>query len=386
MKKINKKIKIAIVSDAIYPYNKGGKEKRVYEISTRLAKRGYDVTIYCMKWWGGKKISSNNIRIENGVKLHAISNYYPLYSGPRRSFKQAILFSISTLKLIREDFDIVDADHMPHLVLFPLKAICLLKRKKLFATWNEVWGRKYWKEYLGKLGNIAYIIEWLSVRMPDEIISVSEHTARKLKKELKVKQLIHTIPLGINYDEINEIEPSTQKSDIIYAGRLLEHKNVDLIIKSISFLKTNFINIRCLIVGNGPEEKNLKELVRKNGLQGNVIFLDFLQDHKDLYSLIKSSKVFAFPSTREGFGLAALEANACGIPFVTSNHENNAAKNLIGEEKNGESAKLEITDFSNKMLQLMKPSQKVNKGKYTEYAQNYDWNNITNIIEEVYSL
>src|SRR5476651_2229832 len=97
---------IAIVSDAIYPYNKGGKEKRIYEISTRLSKKGYEVHIYCMKWWKSKE----SIRTENNVTLHAISKLYPLYSGQRRSFLQAILFALSTLKLLREEFDFIEVD------------------------------------------------------------------------------------------------------------------------------------------------------------------------------------------------------------------------------------------------------------------------------------
>ena len=164
--------KIAIVSDAIYPYNKGGKEKRIFEISTRLANAGNEVHIFTMKWWKEK----TNHKIENNVNLHAISPLYPLYSGKRRSIKQATYFALSCFRLLREKFDIIEADHMPHLVLFSLKIVTLLKRKKLYATWNEVWGKSYWVEYLGHLGAIAYIIEWISARLPDKIIAVSEHT------------------------------------------------------------------------------------------------------------------------------------------------------------------------------------------------------------------
>src|SRR5680860_553087 len=107
-------MKIAFVSDAIYPYNEGGKEKRLFEVTTRLAKRGYDINLYCMKWWKGSRD-----KIENGVHLHAICKYYSLYSGERRSIVQALMFGTACLKLIKEDFDIIDVDHMPH---FP----CLL--------------------------------------------------------------------------------------------------------------------------------------------------------------------------------------------------------------------------------------------------------------------
>jgi glycosyltransferase involved in cell wall biosynthesis len=106
------RMKIAFVSDAIYPYNKGGKEKRIYEISTRLAKRGHNVHVYCMKWWKEKGIH----RIENGVHLHAISRYYSLYFGKRRSIKEAVMFAFACFKLIREDFDVINVDHIPHFV------------------------------------------------------------------------------------------------------------------------------------------------------------------------------------------------------------------------------------------------------------------------------
>lgn len=389
----NKKLKIAIVSDAIYPYNKGGKEKRIYEMSTRLAKAGHDVHIYCMKWWAGKE----KTRVENEVTLHAISKLYPLYSGPRRSIKQAIMFALSCFKLIKEDFDVIEVDHMPHFVLFSTKAVTLLKKKKLHVTWNEVWGRKYWREYLSShsrgrgnpvdinkffLAEVAYIIEWLSARMPDKVIAVSEHTKNKLLNDLKVKKEIFVVPNGISFDEIKDVRPAQEKSDIIFSGRLLSHKNIDLLIASIDLMRINYPNIKCVIVGKGPEENNLKDLVNKLGLQNNIIFYDFLEDHKDLYALMKSSKVFAFPSTREGFGIVALEANASGIPVITIDHKDNATKDLITNGKNGEVIQLDEKKIAEKVMHYLS-SENINND-YTEIITNYDWQTLAKRVEEVY--
>ena len=49
-------MKIAFVSDIIYPYSKGGKEIRSYYLARELAKQGYDVHFYTMKFWKGKDI------------------------------------------------------------------------------------------------------------------------------------------------------------------------------------------------------------------------------------------------------------------------------------------------------------------------------------------
>src|SRR5664279_4133987 len=132
------KARIAIVSDAVYPYNKGGKETRIHELSTRLVRSGHDVTIYTMKWWS----TPEKTRIEEGVTLQAISPLYPLYNGERRSIKEGILFGLACFGLLWKKFDVLDVDHMPYFPLFSLKVVSLLRRKPMLATWHEVWGRE----------------------------------------------------------------------------------------------------------------------------------------------------------------------------------------------------------------------------------------------------
>lgn len=371
-------MKLAFISDAIYPYNLGGKEKRIYEVTTRLAKSGHSVHIYTMKWWKGK-----DVKLENGVYLHAISKKYALYKNQRRSIRQALMFSLNCFKLIKEDFDVIDADHMPHLVLFPLKIVAILKRKKLFVTWNEVWGLTYWVEYMGILGNVSYVIEKLSVLMPSEIISVSNHTSKKLVKELSFKRKINTIPNGIDFKKVQTIKVAAQKSDIIYAGRLLSHKNIDILIKAVGLLYKKNPNITCFIVGEGPEKKNLIKITKQAGLEKNIKFFDFFKSQNTLYSLIKASKVFVLPSTREGFGIVVIEANALGISVVTTNHKDNAAKDLINS-LNGLTVSLEERNLADATYKLI--NKKVNKKALENFAKTYDWDKIAKKIEGVYKI
>ncbi len=83
----------------------------------------------------------------------------------------------------------------------------------------------------------------------------------------------------------------------------------------------------CVIVGDGPERQNLEELANRLGVQGSVRFTGFLPE--DPYGLMKSSRLFVFPSRREGFGLVVLEAAACGLPVIAVEAENNAAASLV---------------------------------------------------------
>ena len=323
-------MKIAYVSDAIYPYNKGGKEKRLYDISTRLAARGHTVDMYCMKWWDSPELH----RLENGVHLHAISPYYPLYDGERRSIKQGILFGLHCLKLLFARFDVIDVDSMPFFPILFTRIVCWLRLKRMYATWHEVWGLSYWREYLGAKGVVAFFIEWLSTRLPDYIISVSPLTTRRLDTHMHRRRGVETISCGIDSAHIRSVRPSPHTTDVLYAGRLLKHKNVPMLLQALYLLIEKGVEVRTLIVGHGPEKENLVEQAESLQLGESIEFIDFLPHHDDILARMKSAKVFVLPSEREGFGLAAIEANACGIPFITLDSPTNATT-YLAEKGNG---------------------------------------------------
>src|SRR3989344_2650244 len=343
-------MRIALVSDSIYPYNKGGKEIRSYELAKKLSENKYKVDFYTMKFWKGK----NSIK-KYGFNLHGISKEYPLYINQRRSIKQGILFGLSAFKLLRKNFDVLDADHMVYFHIWPCKLACLIKRKKLIVTWHEVWGKEYWKEYLGWKGIFGYWMEKLSSKLPKKIV---------------------VIPNAIDIKAIDKIKPSKETSDIIFAGRLMNHKNVNILIKAISIIKQNTNpNIKCIIVGDGEEMQNLKTLAKSLNLNKNIIFKGFIKEHAEVLSLMKSSKLFVLPSTREGFGITVIEANACGIPVITTKHKDNASRFLIDEGNNGYTTDLNEYDLSNK---IEKSLEKANKSGWNtkQYVKKYDWNNI----------
>jgi glycosyltransferase involved in cell wall biosynthesis len=372
-------MKVAIVSDAIYPYNKGGKEKRIYEISTRLAKKGHQITVYTMKWWDGP-----DTIIDECVQIKAISPYFPLYSGKRRSIKEALLFSIYCFKLIREDFDFVEVDHMPYFLLFSTKIVSFIKRKKLLVIWNEVWGVSYWIKYLGPLGLLAALIERITSMLPNKFTAVSKHTARELTTKLKVSQKkITIVPNGISIAEIESVTPATIYSDVIFIGRLLSHKNINILVQSIAQLKTRFPLIKCIIVGKGPEKSNLIEMVQKNDLKENIEFMEDIEDHNELYALMKSSIIFAFPSTREGFGIAVLEANACGLPVITTDAPQNAAKDLIHEGLHGMIIPLSVKTLGDAIEKYL--INNINTSNFMPALQQYDWDIIAQKVEDIYA-
>jgi glycosyltransferase involved in cell wall biosynthesis len=373
-------MKIAFVSDAIYPYNKGGKEKRLYEISTRLAAMGNDVHIYCMKWWDGPKD-----RIEYGVHLHGIGKLRPLYKGDRRSIGQGVFFSLDCFKLFFKRFDVIDVDHMPFFPLYTVWLVCLIRHKKMFATWHEVWGAEYWREYLGGYkGKIGGLIEQLSVRLPNTIVSNSQHTTSQLNQKLQYNKPVTTITCGLDFQSIVSAQPKGINNDILYAGRLLHNKRVDLILLAVAELKKSGQEINCIIVGEGPEKSYLKKLAHTLGITRQVKFHNFYEKDSDIYGLMKASKVLALPSEREGFGMVAIEANACGTPVVTNLAANNAAKDLVTHGDNGFHFDKTAELFADSLQIAIAECDKLEQ-KCVDSAKKFDWDILVNKLSEAYA-
>lgn len=321
--------RIVFVIDAVHPFSRGGRERRLWEITRRLARKGHDVHVYTMKWWPGPE----TIELD-GVSLHALCRLYPLYGATRRSPRQALLFGFATARLLTKRFDALDVDQMPYFPLFSASVVCALRGRRLTATWHEVWGPAYWASYLGSAAPLAYLIERLSAHMPHQIISVSQQTSDRLRNELAVTVPISTVPLGVDIEGIDAAPFSGATTDILYAGRLIAHKNVDMLIRAVSIVCLGRPGLRCTIVGEGPERPALEQLVRDLELSDIVTFVGFLPD-AELYGVMKSSGVFVLPSIREGFGLVVVEAGMCGLPAITVRHPDNAARHLILEGRNG---------------------------------------------------
>ncbi len=371
--------RIAFVSDGVYPYNFGGKEKRLHEISKRLVKDGRDVHIYTMKWWDGPRVIK-----ENGVTLHAICRKYDMYAGERRSIKQGVMFGLACFKLLFKRFDLVDVDQIPFFPIFSMRIVCWIRRKKLYASWHEVWGREHWQEYMGTSGQVASWMEQLSFRLPDRIISNSNHTSRRLKEVGVPSSRIRTVPLGVDLDLIFNAPKANETSDIIYVGRLLEHKNVDVLIKAIARVKKDRPNVSAIIVGDGPERQSLEDLARSLKLLDNLKFYNFVDDHVELYGLMKSSRTLVLPSVREGFGLVVVEANACGLPVITTTHHQNAAKDLIKVGRNGLLADATPEEIAGRLLSILQEPT-THAFKVQADLQQYHWNNVAAEIEQVFN-
>ncbi len=365
---------IAYVYDAIYPYVNGGVEKRIYELAIRLVGRGHQVHLYGMQFWEGEATFE-----KDGIWYHGVSLAKPFYTRGRRSVIQPFSFAYRLVKELRYgDHDLIDCQNFPYIPSFAARWAA--RRTPLIITWHEVWG-DYWYQYLGSVGIIGKFIETRAISLADEMIAVSPMTVHALREQGSPED-IACIPNGIDTRAIEMIEPSGRRSDIIFTGRLIKEKHPDLILKAMAILREERPDLEAVFIGDGPERERLLEETKRLGLEDNVSFTGFLPSWEAVIGMMKSSSVFVLPSTREGFGIAALEAMGCGLPVVTVDHPQNAVKDLI-RGGSGISARLDPGALAEAIRSALLNAHILGQAG-REKASTYDWEEIVDRIEEAY--
>jgi glycosyltransferase involved in cell wall biosynthesis len=369
-------MKIAYVYDVIHPYVPGGVQRRIWELSRRLSLRGHEITIFGMKHWPG-----NDIVHDQGVRFWGVCPPQPLFSDGRRSIKEAVYFALKVLPpLMKERYDILDVASFPFFPCFPAALQSGIRRSKLVITWHEIWGT-YWRQYLGAKGIFGEGVERLVSCLPHKAIAVSQSTKRDLAK--LTSRDIEVIPSGVDISMIDTVQPHDQPADIVYVGRLTPEKNVALLIMAVNLIKKERANVFCRIIGDGPDKPRLQRLARDVGLEANVDFTGQLEKDAEVFSYMKSSKVLALPSLREGLGLVVIEANACGIPAVTVSYHQNAAQDLVKDGYNGFVSRLSEEDLAGKISAALDEGNDWAE-RCRRFAHGFDWNIIADAVEQFY--
>jgi len=322
------RLRIAFVYDALYPYVIGGAERRFHELGTRLAQR-HEVHFVSWQYWDGPS------RIErDGIIYHGVGRAPELYGADgKRTVREAVAFAARSLPtLLRNRWDVIDCSATPYLPVFSTSLAARLAGTPMVATWHEYWG-EHWGEYLPDRPIVAKVARWLEARaagVGDRVVSVSGFTARRMRaRDAEV------VPNGLAMERIAGAQPADELSDLLYAGRLIDEKRVDLLIDAVSRLTGRFPDLRCTIVGDGPERARLEARAVERGVAANVRLLGWVERPESVYGLMKRARLLVMPSVREGFGTTVVEGQACGAVPIVVRSETSAATELVRDGIDG---------------------------------------------------
>lgn len=331
--------------------------------------KGYDISV----------ISLNDGEIE-GVKVHSMS--MEIENNNSSISKIVYLKNILKIrKLIRKiKPDILHAHYASSYGLIG----SLINYKPYIIS---VWGSDVYdfpnRSFLHK-SVLRYNLKKASL-----ILSTSKAMAIETNKYTDKNILI--TPFGV---DINKFYPKAQESKgedkeiVVGTIKTLEDiYGIDILIKAFALVKERNVNmnIKLKIAGRGSKEAYLKELSKELGLEPFVEFLGFI-NQEEVAKQFRTFDVAVFPSLSESFGVAAVEAQACGTPVIVSNVDGLMEATSVGNTslvfKKGD-----YKDLANKIENLLKDSNLkttmgINSRKYVE--ENYNIEDNFNYIDRIY--
>lgn len=193
---------------------------------------------------------------------------------------------------------------------------------------------------------VEYLTLFLCDKTIDELIVPTEKTKELFKDKYKVKREVYVIPSGIdttrfykeNIDK-NEIinlkkDLGLKKTDfiVLYVGRIAKEKSIDFLINNFNSVLKRIPKAKMIIVGDGPDIKDLIDLTRKKGLENKIIFTGKAPwtDVPKYYSLCD---LFVTASKTETQGLTVMEAMGASKPVVAIRDE--SFELMITDKKDG---------------------------------------------------
>ena len=298
----------------------GGGEVVFQDLAKGMSQHGHNVHVICAQ------IKTLNHDLENGNE-HRIK---PLLDLPPPTLLQNILYFINALlkgcSLLRgRDFQLIHANNLVSAIVGII--LSKLFRLPLVVTIHDVFttsSQDHWQEWtkqekkISKITSvIAPIMERFTVKISSGIIHTVSNTTKEDLIKFGAKTRIEVIPNGINLDDYNLHSDINYDRYIVFIGRLVFYKNLDVIISAFIDVVKQIQSPKMLILGDGPMRKKWEKRVSELGLQENIIFFGYVSDIEKI-KLLSRSSALVLPSFVEGFGLVVLEAFAMRKPVLVA--------------------------------------------------------------------
>jgi glycosyltransferase involved in cell wall biosynthesis len=296
-------VRILVVNwqDRLNPQS-GGAEIHLHEIFGRMARWGHDVRLLASGFPGARAEET-----VDGIRVHRVGGRMTFGLGVPRFFRR-----LSG----RERIDVVveDLNKVPVFTPFLTDAPVVLLVHHLFGT-------TAFQEASLPVAAATWLLEKAVPRAYRglDVVAVSRSTAEDLRARGLEGPEIAIVPNGVDLTRFSPGPTVPRASDptVLYLGRLKRYKRLDLVFRAVATMKDRFPGLRFLVAGKGDREDDLRALAHRLGLGETVRFLGYVSEDEKI-RLFRSSWVHVLTSPKEGWGISALEAAACGTPTVGS--------------------------------------------------------------------
>jgi glycosyltransferase involved in cell wall biosynthesis len=362
----------------------GGPAKAGFEMARAVARRGHDVAIYATDF--GQPPEAPRERQRDGVTIRLFPLQPPkiwLASWPMRRALAAEL----------PGFDVI---HLHSLYLFHDWVVRDLARRYRKPYLLRPHGTL--DPYIFQRRRLKKILfdHWFQNRLLAEAAAI-HYTA---EEEMRLAEpYVHgapgvVIPNGLDPTEYSRLPAKGSfrekhpeignRQILLFLGRINFKKGLDILAAAVGRLKREDLHL----VIAGPDGGYLAEaerFVAEAGIAPRTSFVGMLQGDAKLAAFADAS-LFLLPSYSENFGIAVIEAMACGLPVLISDRVN-IWREVVADGA-GLAAPPEPAAFAERIQALLaEPGQMVRMGQAgrAAVARRYDWANIAIRLEEVYA-
>lgn len=325
--------RIAVAYDCLFPYTTGGGERQYTAFAEDIARRGRSVDYLTARQWDGPAPQKHGFRVVEATGRLRL--YTP--DGVRRT-PAALAFAwglFRTLLRRRRDYDAVIVSALPVLNVFAARAALLGSRTTVIADYLEVWPRRQWLEYAGRItGTVAWVLQRLAIALTPVATCHSQLSARRLRAEGMRGPLLVSPGLIEAAGEARGATPAAEPPFVLYAGRHIPDKRVEALPAAVAHARTRVPGLRLVVLGDGPSTPEVKAAVAQADGSAWTELPGFVSQER-LDELMSSAAVLVNPSRREGYGLVVVESASHSTPVVLVEDEGNASTELVEPGRNG---------------------------------------------------
>lgn len=318
-------MRILYIIDFFHPHV-GGAPTFFKNLAENVSRMGHRVTIVTTHANGTKSVEKYK-----GMKIYRFG----------KTREQFLIGATLFLSRSRERYDVVHTS--TYSAMIPSYAFSLFRKVPEVLSVHEIWTLKEWTEFARAKGLFYFVEERLLFTLPfDAYVSPSEHTKTDLEKTFDLlakagvripRSRIRVIPHGVDEKifspRLKKARGAVRAKYLIgedefvgcFVGKATVFKGIDYLLDALEAAMRK-IDMRFIFVLSRLHEsgyrKFMKRVTESDVLRKNIIVAEASSDHSFVSRIVAACDFLAMPSLTEGFGFAAAEAAAIGIPVIAT--------------------------------------------------------------------
>ncbi len=334
----------------------GGAETHLYEIMSRLAKRGHAVTHFAAGFAGGavrETVDGIDVR-----RFGSLGRYYP----------SAVLACAQETRRGGVDVVVECLNKLPY--FSPLYA-----RVPVLALCHHLFGETAFAQVARPIAATVVAAEKLIplVYRRQRFLTISASTRGDLLLRGIAPERVEVSLPGIRRPRAATRPLRERRMLVTYVGRLEPYKRVDVLLRAVAPLTAVFPALEVAVIGRGSDRERIERLSHELGIASRLRMPGFVDDdERDRW--LADSRVCVCASEKEGWGLTVIEANAVGTPVVASD-----APGLRDSVRHGETGWLaptgDVEAFRAHIADLLVADERAETmgRRSEEWSRRFDW-------------